>query len=291
MAAKLVLITGASSGIGEALAKRYGRAGAHVLLLARNAERLGAVADAVRESGGTATIYPIDLADDKVIEDTSARIAREVGIPDVLINNAGAGRWLPLLKTTAKEALAMIEVPYLAAFNLTRAFLPYMLTRGSGTIACVTSPASYVVWPNANAYIAARQALKGFTDALRSEVRGTGVTVTLAVLGPVETPYWEHNPGSREHLPEVKSAARADAHRGRGGRGDLRRRGAPQTDRGEARHLARALSAQRIGARPRHPPASPQHSQAAGLTYSSRTYAQPCPSASTANRRAPRQWR
>ena len=201
MAAKLVLITGASSGIGEALAKRYGRTGAHALLLARNAARLAAVADAVRESGGTATAFSIDLADAEAIEDTSATIAREIGIPDVLINNAGAGRWLPLLKTTAKEALGMIEVPYLAAFNLTRAFLPYMLTRGSGAIASVTSPGSYVVWPNANAYIAARHALKGFADTLRNEVRGTGVTVTLAVLGPVETPYWEHNPGSRQYLP------------------------------------------------------------------------------------------
>jgi uncharacterized protein len=201
MAAKLVLITGASSGIGEALAKRYGRAGAHVLLLARNAKRLDDVAAAVRAGGGTATAYPIDLADPKAIEDTSAKIAREVGIPDVLINNAGSGRWLPLLKTTAAEALTMIELPHLAAFNLTRALLPYMLARGSGAIACVTSPGSYVVWPNANAYIAARHALKGFTNALRSEVRGTGVTVTLAVLGMVETPYWEHNPGSREYAP------------------------------------------------------------------------------------------
>ena len=147
MAAKLVLITGASSGIGEALAKRYGRTGTRVLLLARNTARLAAVADAVRQKGGTATAFSIDLADAEAIEDTSATIAREIGIPDVLINNAGAGRWLPLLKTTAREALAMIEVPYLAAFNLTRAFLPYMLTRGSGAIACVTSPGSYVVWP------------------------------------------------------------------------------------------------------------------------------------------------
>jgi short-subunit dehydrogenase len=206
MMEKLVLITGASSGIGEALAKRYGRTGAHVLLLARNVERLNAVADAVRANGGTATAYPIDLADAKAIEDTSARIAREVGIPDILVNNAGAGRWLPLLKTTAEEALAMIEVPYLAAFNLTRAFLPFMLTRGSGAIACVTSPASYLVWPNANAYIAARHALKGFTEALRSEVRGTGVSVTLIVLGTVDTPYWEHNPGSRENLPKTNPA-------------------------------------------------------------------------------------
>jgi short-subunit dehydrogenase len=201
MAAKLVLITGASSGIGEALAKRYGRTGAQVLLLARNAERLGAVAEAIKRDGGSATAYALDLADAEAIEQTSATIAREVGVPDVVINNAGAGRWLPLLKTTAEEALAMMEVPYLAAFNLTRFFLPFMLARRSGAIACVSSPASYLAWPNASAYIAARRAVTGFTDALRSEVTGTGLTVTLVVLGTVETPYWQHNPGSREHAP------------------------------------------------------------------------------------------
>jgi uncharacterized protein len=203
MASKLVLITGASSGIGAALAKLYGRAGAHVLLLARNAERLGSVAEAIRQGGGSATAYPIDLADAKAIEETRAKIAREVGTPDVLINNAGAGRWLPVVRTTAEDARSMIEVPYLAAFNLTRAFLPYMLTRQSGAIACVTSPASFLAWPNAAAYIAARRALAGFTEALRSEVKGKGVSVTLVVLGTVETSYWEHNPGSRQNLPKA----------------------------------------------------------------------------------------
>ena len=71
----------------------------------------------------------------------------------------------------------MIEVPYLAAFNLTRAFLPKMRARRSGAIACITSPASYVVWPNAAAYTAARHALAGFTEALRTEVKGSEMSV------------------------------------------------------------------------------------------------------------------
>jgi short-subunit dehydrogenase len=165
MTERLVLVTGASSGIGEATARRYGRSGAHVLLLARNADRLDEAARAIGKAGGTATAYSVDLSDAEAIAETSARIAHEAGTPDILINNAGAGRWLPILETSAEEALAMIEVPYLAAFNLTRAFLPAMLARKTGAIACITSPASFIVWPNAAAYTAARRALAGFTDA------------------------------------------------------------------------------------------------------------------------------
>jgi uncharacterized protein len=203
MAAKLVLVTGASSGIGEATAKRYGAAGAHVLLLARSAERLGAVAEDIRRAGGSATPYLIDLSDAAAIAETAARIRRESGVPDILINNAGAGRWLPLIETTAEDALHMIEVPYLAAFDLTRALLPAMVTRRSGAIAFVTSPASYIAWPGASAYIAARRAVAGLAETLQSELRGTGLVVTLIVLGTVETPYWDHNPGSRKALPKT----------------------------------------------------------------------------------------
>ena len=203
MASKLVLVTGASSGIGAATAKLYGASGAHVLLLARNEAKLNEVAAAVRRDGGAASPYAVDLADANAIAETSARIKREAGTPDIVINNAGAGRWLSVLETSAEEALAMIEVPYLAAFNLTRAFLPEMIARGDGAIACITSPASYVVWPNAAAYTAARHALLGFTEVAprRPEANGT-FDVTLVVLGQVETPYWEHNPGSREHMPK-----------------------------------------------------------------------------------------
>jgi short-subunit dehydrogenase len=203
MTSKLVVVTGASSGIGEATAKRYGASGANVLLLARNAERLDRVAQSIRRHGGSATAYAIDLADADVVAETGARITREHGTPDTLINNAGAGRWLPLLDTSAEDALAMIAVPYLAAFNLTRAFAPGMIARRSGALAYISSPASYLAWPNASAYIAARRAVGGLADSLRSELRADGITVTLVVLGTVESPYWQHNPGSRDNLPKT----------------------------------------------------------------------------------------
>lgn len=201
MASRLVLVTGASSGIGASTARRFGASGARILLLARNEERLDEVANAIRKAGGSAVSYPIDLADAGAIAELSAKIEREAGTPDVLINNAGAGRWLPVAETTSEQALSMIEVPYLAAFNLTCAFLPKMIARHSGAIACVTSPASYVAWPGAGAYAAARHALAGFTESLRADLKGTGISVTLVVLGLVESPYWEHNPGSRERAP------------------------------------------------------------------------------------------
>ena len=164
MASRLVLVTGASSGIGAATAKLYAARGARVLLLARNEAKLDEVAAAIKHDGGAASPYAVDLANPSAIAETSARIKGEAGTPDILINNAGAGRWLSVPATSAEEALAMIEVPYLAAFNLTRAFLPEMIARRSGAIACITSPASYVAWPNASAYIAARHALLGFTS-------------------------------------------------------------------------------------------------------------------------------
>lgn len=203
MASKLVLVTGASSGIGEATAMRCGASGAHVLLLARNRERLGAVADSIRRAGGKADIYTLDLADANAIAETAARIEREAGTPDILINNAGAGRWLPFLDTTPAEARSMMAVPYFAAFDLTRAFAPSMIARGSGGLVFIASPASYLAWPNASAYIAVRRAVAGLADTLRSELKPAGIFVTLVVLGTVETPYWEHNPGSRENMPKT----------------------------------------------------------------------------------------
>jgi uncharacterized protein len=137
-----------------------------------------------------------------------AQILAEVGVPDLLVNNAGAGRWLPIAETTPAEASQMIAVPYLAAFNVTREVLVGMRRRGSGHIVNVTSVAARLAWPGAVAYSAARAAMEGFSAALRADLYGTGIGVTLAMCGTVESPYWQHNPGSRERLPRRAAALR-----------------------------------------------------------------------------------
>ena len=199
----LVLITGASGGIGAATARAMAAAGAKLVLLARTQSKLDSVADEIRGSGGEAFVYPCDLSDPEAVSATAERIKAEVGVPDVLINNAGAGRWLAVEETEASEAVSMMSTPYFAAFFATSAFVEDMVRRGSGRIANVNSPMAYLVIPGATGYAACRCALRGFNDSLRAELRGTGVGVTHVVFGEVTSDYFENNPGSHERIPSL----------------------------------------------------------------------------------------
>ena len=204
----LAVVTGAASGIGEATAHALAARGCRVLLLDRDRERLELVAHAIRGSGHRADTYVIDLSDPMAITATVRELVAAHGTPDVLVNNAGLGRWLSILETSADEAELMIAVPYLAAFNLTRELLPGMLARGSGQIVNLTSVAARLSWPGAVAYSAARAAMEGFTNALRADLHGSGIGVTLAMFGTVESPYWQHNPGSRQRVPKRAQSIR-----------------------------------------------------------------------------------
>ncbi len=200
---KQVLISGASSGIGAAAARAFAAQGAQVLLLARTQPALEAVAQEIRAAGGTAQVYPVDLSDLDAVAHTAAAITREVGVPDVLVNNAGAGRWLAIEETDPAEALQMTLLPYVGAFALTHAFAAAMLARGSGRIVNLTSPAAYTPFPGAVAYSVARGAMRHFTSALAADLRGTGLSAVLVVCGLVDSSYFDHNPGARERLPSV----------------------------------------------------------------------------------------
>jgi short-subunit dehydrogenase len=200
---KVVVITGASSGIGAATAKAMAKAGASLALLARRKEVLERLTNEIASAGGNARGYPVDLADADAVATAAKRITEDLGTPDFVINNAGAGKWLFVDETTPAQAVEMMAVPYFAAFNVTHAFLPAMLMRNSGHLVFISSVGSRFVWPGATAYIAARWAVKGFSEALRADLDGTGIGITLYESGVVTSEYWEHNPGSRERVPKI----------------------------------------------------------------------------------------
>jgi short-subunit dehydrogenase len=200
---KLALVTGASSGMGRSIAMALADAGAEVILLARKRSLLDQTAAEINAAGGRAHAIPVDLSDPEEVDITAAKIKAEIGVPDIIVNNAGSGKWRFIDETTPEEAVQMMAVPYFAAFNVTRAFYGEMLERNSGHIVNISSVGSRFVWPGATAYIAARWAVRGFTEALRADLHGTGIGVTLYESGVVESPYWENNPGSRERVPKM----------------------------------------------------------------------------------------
>src|SRR3989304_3427613 len=171
---KTVLVTGASSGMGAGIAKAMAKAGGKLVLLGRRLDALQSVANEIARASSEARIYVVDLADAKAVMNTAARIKTEVGVPDIIVNNAGSGKWRFIDETSPEEAVQMMAVPYFAAFYVTRAFLPDMLKRNSGHIVNISSVGSRFVWPGATAYLAARWAVGGFTAALRADLYGAG---------------------------------------------------------------------------------------------------------------------
>jgi len=197
---KIAVITGASSGIGAATARALASEGARVILLARRAPELKQVTESI---GSAAASYPGDLTNPLAVATVAAQIIAQVGHPDILVNNAGAGRWKFVDETTPDEAVAMMAAPYFATFNVTHAFLPGMLKRNTGHIVNISSVGSRFVWPGATAYLAARWAVRGFTQALRADLANTGIGVTLFECGVVKSSYWQANPGSLERVPKM----------------------------------------------------------------------------------------
>jgi short-subunit dehydrogenase len=197
-----IVVTGASRGIGQATARALARAGGRVALLARSPE-IERVAAEIVAQGGDARGYAVDLTDAAAVARTARRIESDLGAPDIVINNAGAGRWLFVEETPPEEAVAMMASPYFAAFFVTKAFLPAMLARNQGYIVNVTSPTAWLPWPGATGYTAARWAIRGFTEALRADLYDTAIQILLVVPGKVSSTYFEHNPGAEERLPRI----------------------------------------------------------------------------------------
>lgn len=198
-----MLITGASRGIGAAVAREVAQRRGNLILVGRTQAALDALAAELASKAVRAHAYAANLADVATLTSTMARIASDVGTPDVIVNLAGTGRWCAVDESAAGEAEGMIAVPYLAAHNTIRAFLTAMLRRGSGHIVNVTSAVAYCAVPGATAYTAGCWAVRGFTEALRMDLAGSGIGVTLYASGMVNTPGFGHYPGVLERMPRV----------------------------------------------------------------------------------------
>lgn len=197
---EVVVITGASAGVGRATARAFAARGASIGLIARGVDRLEAAAREVEQRGGRALVLPLDVADPARVDEAATRVERAFGPIDVWVNNAMTTVFGPVKDMTADEFRRVTEVTYLGYVHGTLSALRRMLPRDRGTIVQVGSALAYRAIPLQSAYCAAKHAIEGFTEALRTELMhdGSHVKVTMVHLPGINTPQFEW---SRSKMP------------------------------------------------------------------------------------------
>lgn len=188
-----VVITGASAGVGRAVALEFARQGCNVALMARGVERLESAAREARAFGVAALAIPVDVADGDILDAAAERVENELGPIDVWVNNAMVTIFAPARAVRFDEYRRVTEVTYLGQVHGTLAALARMRRRDRGTIVQVGSALSYRAIPLQSAYCAAKFAVRGFTDSLRSELahEGSRIRLTMVQLPAVNTPQFD----------------------------------------------------------------------------------------------------
>jgi NAD(P)-dependent dehydrogenase (short-subunit alcohol dehydrogenase family) len=203
--AQVVVITGASAGVGRATVRRFADEGASVALIARGRERLEAAAREVEAAGGRALALPLDVADAEAVEKAADETEEELGPIDVWVNNAMVTVYAPVAQLSPDEFRRVTEVTYLGSVWGTMAALGRMLPRDRGTIVQVGSALAYRGIPLQSAYCGAKHALEGFYDSLRTELMhdGSNVRLTVVQLPALNTPQfsWGRTKMPREPQP------------------------------------------------------------------------------------------
>lgn len=205
---KVVLITGASSGIGAALACELGRRGAGVGLLARREEVLREVAAKVEAAGGRAFSVAVDVCDAVAVKAAAAKVSGHFGRIDVLIANAGTAEITLARAFDIEVVTKILSVNVLGAMNSVAAVLPEMVARGSGQIVGVSSLAAYRGMPGSGAYCASKAALSTFFESLRTELRPRNIFVTTIHPGFIDTPMTRGRNQPMPFLVEPERAAK-----------------------------------------------------------------------------------
>ncbi|HEY2492446.1 MAG TPA: SDR family oxidoreductase [Paenibacillus sp.] len=185
---KVVVITGASSGIGALTAKFLSEQGAIPILIARSQDKLEAVAN---QLSGQHELIVMDVTKQEQVKNVMNDIIHKYGQIDVLLNNAGYGKFESILDMPIEHYSDMMDVNYMGTVRCTKAVLSHMLERGEGHIVNVASIAAKIGTARSTAYTATKHAVYGFSNSLRQELRGTGITVSTVNPGPIDTPFFE----------------------------------------------------------------------------------------------------
>ncbi|MGA9869898.1 MAG: SDR family oxidoreductase [Rhodococcus sp. (in: high G+C Gram-positive bacteria)] len=188
---RTAVVTGASSGIGEAIARELVGRGHGVTLVARRAEKLTALAEELTARGVRAEVLPADLAKRSDRAELLGRIEALGLIPDVLVNNAGLSTLGPVASSDPEAEMNMIEVDVVAVADLCSRFLPGMTERGRGAVLNVASTAAFQPLPGQAGYGAGKAFVLSYTQSLAGELSGTGVSATALCPGPVQTGFGE----------------------------------------------------------------------------------------------------
>jgi short-subunit dehydrogenase len=189
MRQEVVVVTGASAGLGRAIARHFGRQGARVGLLARGVDGLEGAKREIEAAGGAALVLPTDVADASAVEAAAARVEEEFGPIDIWVNNAMASVFSPVKEMESEEYKRVTEVTYLGVVYGTLSALKRMLPRDRGTIVQVGSALAYRSIPLQSAYCAAKHAISGFTDSLRCELihDHSNVKITMVQMPALNT--------------------------------------------------------------------------------------------------------
>ncbi|MEP6919753.1 MAG: SDR family NAD(P)-dependent oxidoreductase [bacterium] len=184
---KVVMLTGASSGIGRGLALELSRRGAKLGLIARRADALGEIVDEIAGSGGTALALPADVQDAPSLRRAADRLRSELGPIDLLIANAGIAATADAAKLQPEAIANVINTNMLGAANSAAAVVPEMVARGSGHLIVISSLAAYRGLPKSAAYCASKAAVSAFFESLRLDLRPRGIDVTIIHPGFIKT--------------------------------------------------------------------------------------------------------